>query len=242
MGRRRRIALYGGSFDPVHLGHLAVARNLAALFALDEVLFIPAHVAPHKRGRRTSPALQRYAMLALATQGEPRFRLSTVELDAPERPYTVETLAHFYGRLGVAAELFFVMGADSWEEITTWREWERVLSLASTIVVTRPGYELRTEHVTEEVRARVVDLRGRAAAEAGEEEGCGGPKIFFSDAAVVDVSATGVRQAAAAGGHDLEGLVPPAVAEFIRKYRLYEGVHGTEPDDIAGGPAQGQEG
>ena len=241
MGRRRRIALYGGSFDPVHLGHLAVARNLAALFALDEVLFIPAHVAPHKRGRRTSPALQRYAMLALATQGEPGFRLSAVELDAPERPYTVETLAHFCATLGAAAELFFVMGADSWEEITTWREWERVLSLASTIVVTRPGYGLRVDHVTEAVRARVVDLRGRPAAEV-REAARGGPKIFFSDAAVVDVSATGVRQAAAAGGHDLEGLVPPAVAEFIRKYRLYEGVHGTEPDDIAGGAAQGQEG
>ncbi len=90
MERRRRIALYGGTFDPVHVGHTALARRLLELFSLDEVLFIPAHVAPHKRDREVSPALHRYAMLALATQGEERFRVSTVELDAPERPYTVE--------------------------------------------------------------------------------------------------------------------------------------------------------
>ena len=79
MERLRRIALYGGTFDPVHAGHVAVARSLQMLFALDEVLFIPAYVAPHKRDRRTSPALDRYAMLALATQGEASFRVSTVE-------------------------------------------------------------------------------------------------------------------------------------------------------------------
>ncbi len=125
MKGRRRIALYGGTFDPVHHGHEAVARNLTGLFALDEVVFVPAYVAPHKRGRRVSPALDRYAMLALATQDERLFRVSAVELNAPGRPYTVETLTHFRRELGERARLFFVMGADSWEEITTWREWER---------------------------------------------------------------------------------------------------------------------
>ena len=240
MGTRRRIALYGGSFDPVHLGHLAVARNLLELFALDEVLFIPAHVAPHKRGREVSPALHRYAMLALATQDEDRFRVSTVELDAPEKPYTVETLSHFCETVGRTSRLFFVMGADSWEEVTTWREWERVLGLASTIVVTRPGYELRTEHVTEGVRERVVDLRG-AGRGAVSEATAGGEKIFFSDAAVVDVSATEIRRGAG-GGADLSRLVAPAVADYIRKYRLYEGVHGTEPGNAGKETAHRQEG
>src|SRR4028119_1977450 len=89
-----RIALYGGTFDPVHNAHLAVACELLKLFALDEVLFIPAHVAPHKR-RSVPPASpwHRYAMLALATQSEARFCVSTVELDEPERPYTVDTIA-----------------------------------------------------------------------------------------------------------------------------------------------------
>ena len=122
--------------------------------------FYPGHVAPHKRGRRVTPALDRHAMLALATQDEPRFLISTVELDAPERPYTVETLAHFREAAGRdGSRLFFIMGADSWEEITTWREWERVLGMASTIVVTRPGHGLETGHVTQSVRERVVDLR-----------------------------------------------------------------------------------
>ena len=161
MEKRRRIALYGGTFDPVHVGHLAVARNLLSLFALDEVLFIPAYVAPHKRERHTSPALDRYAMLALATQGEESFRISTVELSSPERPYTVNTLAHFCETAKDAARLFFIMGADSWEEITTWREWERVLTLTDHVVVTRPGYTLGTSHVTEGVRERIVDVRGQ---------------------------------------------------------------------------------
>src|SRR5437588_11232196 len=158
---KRRIALYGGTFDPVHVGHMAVARSLLALFALDEVLFIPAYVAPHKRERRVSPALDRYAMLALATQGEERFRVSTIEMEAPERPYTVNTLSSFCESLGRDARLFFVMGADSWEEIATWREWERVLALTDHLVVTRPGYELSTAHVTQQVRGRVVDVRGQ---------------------------------------------------------------------------------
>ena len=91
--RRRRIAVYGGTFDPVHVGHAAVARSLLKLFGLDEVVFVPAFVAPHKRDRRVSPAFDRYAMLALATQSREDFRVSTVELDAPERPYTWETLS-----------------------------------------------------------------------------------------------------------------------------------------------------
>ncbi|HEX7175997.1 MAG TPA: nicotinate-nucleotide adenylyltransferase [Pyrinomonadaceae bacterium] len=233
----RRIALYGGSFDPVHLGHLTVARSLTELFALDEVLFIPAHVAPHKRGRRVAPALDRHAMLALATQDEPRFRISTVELDAPERPYTVETLAHFCEAASRdASRLFFVMGADSWEEITTWREWERVLGMASTIVVTRPGHELEVGHVTPSVRERIVDLRGADVKQAAEEVDADGVKIFFTDAADVDISSTAIRRGAAGRGGALvlENWVAPEVAEYIRKYGLYREVHGTESDDSAG--------
>ena len=233
MERRRRIALYGGTFDPVHAGHLAVARGLGLLFSLDEVLFIPAYVAPHKRERRVSPALDRHAMLALATQGEERFRVSTVELEAPGRPYTVETLAGFRDRLGGGARLFFVMGADSWEEITTWRDWERVLALADHLVVTRPGYRLSTGHVTEGVRGRVVDVRGRTREEVeGELEAARGERIYLTDAANVDASATDVRAAVARGAWDeLGALVAPAVAEYIRKYGLYREANGTELSD-----------
>lgn len=221
MERRRRIALYGGTFDPVHVGHTALARRLLELFSLDEVLFIPAHVAPHKRDREVSPALHRYAMLALATQGEERFRVSTVELDAPESPYTVGTLERFVATTGREARLFFVMGADSWQEITTWREWERVLTLTDIVVVTRPGYEVGTAHVTPSIRERVVDLRrGRGSFEEALN-GVGGTRIYLSDAVVMDVSATGVRRAARDGA-ELGEMVAPPVAEYIRKYSLYQ--------------------
>ncbi|HYP53578.1 MAG TPA: nicotinate-nucleotide adenylyltransferase [Pyrinomonadaceae bacterium] len=230
------MALYGGTFDPVHAGHLAVARNLAELFALDEVLFVPAHVAPHKRHVNVSPALDRYAMLALATQDEPAFRVSSVELDAPERPYTVETVAHFKERFGASSRLFFVMGADSWAEIKSWREWERLLSMAEHLVVTRPGYEISDAHVTEEIRARVVDVRGREESEVALslEDNSGATRIYLTDAASVRVSSTEIRRALAGDGDgaaNLGALLPPPVAAYIEKYRLYRDTHERELTD-----------
>jgi nicotinate-nucleotide adenylyltransferase len=218
-----RIALYGGTFDPVHAGHIAVARGLLKLFALDRVLFIPAHVAPHKREARVTPASQRYAMLVLATQDDPQLCVSTVEIDAPERPYTVDTLSRMQAELGHEAQLFFIMGADSWMEITTWREWERVLALSNHIVVTRPGYEWSAAHVTPPVRERILDLRGADQARiAREVEESDDLKIYVTDAVFMDVSATAVRAVLSASRDaSITSLVPPPVAEFIRKYRLY---------------------
>ena len=233
MKRRRRIALYGGTFDPVHVGHAAVARSLLQLFGLDEVIFVPAFVAPHKRERRVSPALDRYAMLALATQGERRFRVSAVEMNAPERPYTVDTLTHFREAYGETARLFFVMGADSWEEITTWREWERVLTLTDQLVVTRPGYELSADHVTDEIRGRIVDVRGATRERVGGElESSEGTRVYLTDAANVAAAATDVRAVVGRGDWgSLGALVAPAVAEYIRKYGLYRETDGTEFSD-----------
>jgi nicotinate-nucleotide adenylyltransferase len=232
MGKRKRIALYGGSFDPIHVGHAAVARELSALFALDEVLFIPAHVAPHKRGRKVSSPLHRHAMLALATQGETRFRVSTVELDAPERPFTVDTLSRLLAAYGEGARLFFVMGADSWMEITTWREWERVLTLTDQIVVTRPGYELETSHVTPSIRERIVDVRGASAAQVESAlEASKETRIYLTDAARVDAAATDIRRAVAGDAGEwaeLAFLVAPPVAEYINKYGLYREGSGAE--------------
>ena len=218
-----RIALYGGTFDPVHAGHTNVADGLSKLFALDSVLLIPAYVAPHKRGAGVTPALHRYAMLALATQGDARTMISTIELDAPERPYTVETLTRMREQLGEDASLFFVMGADSWMEITTWREWERVLTLSNHIVVTRPGYEVSVEHVTPAIRERVIDLRGMQAKELTREvERNRGLKIYITDAVNVEVSSTEIRRAVREGrDNEWEKLVAPPVAGYIRKYGLY---------------------
>ena len=198
MSERKRIALYGGTFDPVHLGHLEVARRVPELFEIEKVVFIPAQIAPHKVGRPVTEPIHRYAMLALATQDDPRLVISTFELDAPDRRYTVDTVAEFQRRFGEATELFFIMGADSWSEITTWREWERLLKMTNHIVVTRPGYEV-------------------PPAPAGL-----GDRIFFTDAVLKDISATNIRRLASEGRHEeLAGLVPQPVANYIKKYEIY---------------------
>ncbi len=220
MEQPKRIAIYGGTFDPVHSGHLEIARRVTQFFGIDEFLFVPARVAPHKLDREVLSALHRYAMLALATRADSRLCVSTFELDGPGRQYTVDTLYHFRSRFGEAAEVFFVMGADSWAEINTWREWRRLMTLAHLIVVTRPGYEISAAAATAETAASVVDLRGETEVSGASEPGS--RKIFVTDAVMIDVSATEIRRAASEDDDEkLTRLVPLEVAEYIRKYRLY---------------------
>lgn len=222
MDQRKRIAIYGGTFDPVHVGHLEIARRVSQLFAIDEFLFVPALAAPHKLDREVSSPLHRYAMLALATQTDPTLFVSTFEMDEPARRYTVDTLNHFRLESEAFADLFFVLGADSWAEITTWREWERLLTMANLIVVTRPGVEVSTSHVGPEVAERMVDLRGKTSDGLPAMIESTGRRIFVTDAVMLDVSATQVRQAARENRIEgLDKLVPLAVADYIRKYRLY---------------------
>jgi nicotinate-nucleotide adenylyltransferase len=225
MEARKRIAIYGGTFDPVHSGHLEIAPKVSQLFAIDEFLFVPARVAPHKLASEVSSSLHRYAMLALATRKDPRLKISTIELDGPERQYTVDTLFQFRARFGEAADLFFIMGADSWAEITTWREWRRLMTLANLIVVTRPGYEVST-HDVDETAVKVVDVRGPAAKRASEMVATGVPGIFITDVVMHEVSATEVRAAARENRtEDLNRFVPIEVADYIRKYQLYRNSH-----------------
>ena len=219
----RRIGLYGGTFDPVHQGHLAVARGLLTGFNLDEVRFIPAYSAPHKPHLSATPALQRYAMLALATANDPALRISTIELDAPARPFTVETLTAVRAAEDPATRLFFIMGADSWADILTWREYERVLAMTDHVVVTRPGSSVSCAHVSEAIRGRVVDVQGMDPHAIGAElERRSGPNIFLSDVAFREVSAQAIRQAVHDGATDWQEHVSPEVEEFIEKYGLYK--------------------
>ena len=217
--RPRRAAIYGGTFDPVHNGHLKVARGVQQLFELDEVILIPACVPPHKRGAGITSVFHRFAMLALATQHDERVTISTAELDHPDRPYAVETVARMQQVLGSDCRLFFVMGADSWSEITTWREWQRLLTMCDHIVVTRPGYELPADVV----RANVADVRGKGAGAIQEiVTASSSPQVFVTDAVFEDVSATAIRAAAKNGKlTELRKMVPPEVANYIEKYELY---------------------
>lgn len=218
MTQMRRAAIYGGTFDPVHNGHITVARSVARLFRLDRVIFVPACVPPHKRGASISHAYHRFAMLALATKDDTEFTVSTIELDEPERPYAVDTIARMQQQLGSDWRLFFIMGADSWAEITTWHEWERLLKMCDQIVATRPGYELRASEV-----GQVVDVRRKSEEEVSiliEESD--DSRTFFTDGAVLDISATEIRAAARAGDREkVREVVPEPVADYIEKCELY---------------------
>lgn len=218
------VAIYGGTFDPVHNGHFSIADGVSTLFDLDEVIFVPAFVAPHKRDVKSSAALHRYAMLALATQEEQKFRVSTIELDAPEKPFTIQTLSHFQKEWGESVRQFFIMGADSWADIKTWHDWENLLLMTDHIVVTRPGYELETDHVTQNVRKRIVDIRGMEQKDVHKllEQEESEPKIFVTDIVEMNVSASQIRQDVRDGKEEWKENVPVSVIEYIEKYQLYK--------------------
>jgi nicotinate-nucleotide adenylyltransferase len=217
----KKIAFYGGSFDPPHNGHLTIARALLDVFELDEFVFIPAFHAPHKKDKRPTSAFHRFAMLALATNDEPQIKVSKMELDVPERPFTVETLTRLKTEL-TDTEIYFVMGADSWADITTWREWEKVLTLVKTIVVTRPDYEIGFAHVTDEIRNKIVDLRNSSQQSAVSSQLKTENRIYITDAVQIDVSATEIRRKIKEKTGDWQRDVTQAVAKYIEKYELYK--------------------
>jgi len=217
----KRAAIYGGTFDPVHKGHLEVARRVQKLFALDELIFVPACVPPHKRGAGITSAFHRFAMLALATENDDRLRVSTIELDQPDRPYAVDTVARMRERLGNDCRLFFIMGADSWLEITTWREWQRLLTMCDHIVVRRPRYEVDLNSID---IAAITDVRGKSDQEIQSVVVKSvGPRVFVTDVGLEDVSATSIRAAVRNGeANEWTKMVPRGVAGYIEKYELYK--------------------
>jgi nicotinate-nucleotide adenylyltransferase len=193
------------------------------------VIFVPAFTPPHKRKRAISSPFHRMAMLALATTDSPKMFISTVELDAPSRPYTIETLRRLQTEL-LPARLFFLMGADSFGDVTSWREYEAILSEYDVVVAMRPGCrggdgaecaqngEETVGSLSPQLRGRIVDLRGGAPP---SDEDLKSSRIYLTDYVSIDVSATGVREAVEQG-RSIDDLVPPSVAAYIEKYRLYQ--------------------
>jgi nicotinate-nucleotide adenylyltransferase len=219
----QRAAIYGGTFDPVHKGHVAVARTVLQLFELNEVLFVPACVPPHKRHTNVTSPFHRFAMLSLATEDDEQLRISTSDLDAPEEPYAVETVARIRTEVGNETELFFLMGADSWLEITSWHDWRRLMELCHFIIMTRPGYELDPTGLAD-MPIPVVNMLGEGGRQLGDTRSqTRNPHAFITDAVMMDISASAIRSAARAGAsHRLREMVPEPVANYIEKYELYQ--------------------
>jgi len=221
------VALYGGSFDPVHLGHLAVARAAARHFQLTRVYFVPAGAQPLKTKRQATHFYHRYAMLALALAGEERFVPSLLE--APEilraagqaASYTVDTVERMRARMRAGTKLYFLIGIDAFEHVAQWRSAVELLRSTEFIVASRPGYSLRDAARALPEELRPDDKVARQWLESGTLQS-GGATIHLLPEVHEMVSATSIRQAARhrAG---LEKLVPAAVADYITKLRIYDG-------------------
>jgi nicotinate-nucleotide adenylyltransferase len=213
-----RIGLFGGTFDPIHLGHLRAAREVLEKFALNRILFIPSFIPPHKERQGMAPARDRLRMVELACAGEPRFAASSVEVDAGGRSYSILTLERIRA-LDPEARIFFILGVDAFLEIGTWREHERVLDEALFIVITRPG--ARLEDAAGAVPGRLRSrIRAIAEGETVDEAALGDHRIFLLPIRALDISSTEVRKRIRAG-ETAAGLVPEAVGDYIRSHGLY---------------------
>jgi nicotinate-nucleotide adenylyltransferase len=221
----RRLGVLGGTFDPVHFGHLDAAEAARASLELDEVLFIPAHDPPHRPAEPHVSAFHRFALVALAIQDWPGYRASDMELTREGVSYTADTLRALHACGWRPPQLFFVVGADAFAEIATWREFPAVLELATFAVIARPGTTL------DEAMARTPDLRSRVrvpASRAWNSED--GTAIYLVEARTRDVSSTTVR-ARLAARKSIDDLVPAGVARHIMAHHLYGAVddlHGQE--------------
>lgn len=226
-----KIALFGGTFDPVHLGHLAVARAAAEKFGLGRVYFAPADLPPHKQKRRLTDFQHRFAMLALATADDPRFVPSLLDAHTGQPNYSFETVRRLKSTLKKADKLYFLIGIDAFKEISTWYKPVELLSEVEFIVVSRPGYSLADvgRALPESLRPTELMLRTMRQ-DANGTVAVMGATIHLLDEVRERVSSTQIRAAANKTVSQLSRYVPRLVAEYIRKEHLYAGGAATERD------------
>ena len=220
-----RLGVLGGTFNPIHNGHLQIAQHVQKLFSLSKVHFVLATVPPHKSAERLLSLTHRYAMLCLATQDDSDFIPSLVELEPPASAFSVDTMEKLSGRMGAASGLFFIAGTDSLLEVASWHQSEKLLSLYNFVFVVRPGVDPvdPTTTLPEVARGRVMDLRGRdpiSTRAAIENKSMSRGGIFLVDTDAPDISASGIR-ASLAVGEQVAHLLPGPVDDYIRKLHLY---------------------
>jgi nicotinate-nucleotide adenylyltransferase len=191
---RSRIGIMGGTFDPIHHGHLVAASEVAYRFALDQVVFVPTG-QPWQKGSATSPAEDRYLMTVVATASNPQFLVSRVDIDRRGPTYTVDTLRDLRREYGEDAELFFITGADALEKILSWKDADELFTLAHLVGVTRPGFTLSDAHLPADT-------------------------VSLVQVPAMAISSTDCR-ARVAVGKPIWYLVPDGVVQYITKRKLY---------------------
>ncbi len=206
-----RLGLLGGTFDPVHYGHLRFAQESLELFSLDEVVFMPVGIPPHKETSKITPAEKRLKMVELAIQGNPRFCISDLEIRKPWMSYSVETIKEIKEEFAPGLELYFLVGCDVFEEIGTWKDYQELLSLCNFVVAARAG------------QASSLPLE-IASAFCYHEMGCyrhlSGTLLHYVEITALDISSTRIREAVSQG-KSIRYLLPGEVENFIKREDLY---------------------
>lgn len=190
----RRVGVMGGTFDPIHHGHLVAASEVQSRFALDEVIFVPTAMQPFKQGRYVTPAEHRYLMTVIATASNRHFSVSRVDIDRGGTTYTIDTLRDLHALLP-DAEIFFITGADALSEIIKWKDCEELFELARFVGVTRPGHEIDVHGLPRD-RVEIIEI----------------PALAISSSEC---------RTRAEENRPVWYLVPDGVVQYIQKYRLY---------------------
>jgi nicotinate-nucleotide adenylyltransferase len=216
----QRLGILGGTFNPVHNGHLAAAEEVRDRMKLEKVIFIPSFLPPHKNEEDMPSALQRQEMIRLAIKGNIHFTVSDIEIRRGGRSYTIDTVeALRQAHLG--ADLYFITGLDSFLEIGTWKEWERLLTLCTFVVLSRDGYRFRDISKLEFLNAPEKDL---AALDGREKEQTvirtGNMRIHLERIPFYDISSTDIRTRVR-GGRSIKYHLPEAVEHYIIENKLY---------------------
>lgn len=196
------IGVLGGTFDPVHKAHLAVAEEARTRLNLDEVIFVPAGQPRLKENSFISPARHRVQMVRLAIAGKPHFRLSAMEIERAGPSYTIDTVTALWNNLGRRDELFFILGWDSLAQFPEWRDASRLVELCRLVAAPRPGYPLP------DLKKLEADVPGLAR------------RVIVLEKPEIDVSASEIRDRVV-GGLSISHLVPEPVADYIKKHKLY---------------------
>lgn len=204
----KRVGLMGGTFDPIHYGHLLVAEEAREQYQLSEVIFVPNGTPPHKKDYQVSPAQDRYAMVLLATADNPYFGVSREEIERPDPSYSIDTIRAFRQQLGPEVQLYFITGADAVLEILTWRQPENIVAECQLIAAHRPGFDLQ----------KMTTVLGEDLAS----------KVQMLAMPAVDISSTQIRQCVARG-QSIRYLTPPAVCNYIRKSCQYKSSRLRQP-------------
>jgi len=215
-----RIGILGGTFNPIHIGHLRSAEEVREAQQLDRVLFIPSATPPHKATLDLAAAADRLAMVRLALAGNPAFRVSTVEIDRGGRSYSVDTL-HLLRRRMPAARFFFILGIDAFREIATWRDYRGIFALANLVVTSRPP---AAHPATPSALRRLLPVAARSEfcyrARTRTLEHSTGSQIVFQRISDLEISASAIRQRLRHHA-SIRYLVPAAVERYIGRHGLY---------------------